>query len=339
MSLKHTLLKSLSLLAQPLYGGLGHILMFHRVTDTPPTRVPGQSQLEISPERLEEIVQFFQARDYDFIDLDRLPARLETGRSHKKFVVFTFDDGYADNLTHAYPILRRYKVPFTIYVATSFPDHTAVLWWYLLDDLILTHDRLRFDLPEGLVTLDCSTPENRIAASRTLRAHIKYGPADTFDQLMQYFFSPYGIDLYSKTRELSLSWSQIEQLDRDPLVTIGSHSMHHFPLSVLSQQQAKDEIKGSKDILEECLGHPVNHFAYPFGERREATPRDFALVRQAGYHTAVTTRFANLFADHQAHLQCLPRFDAPALGDDQFELACNGLLQVRRNRFRRIICE
>jgi peptidoglycan/xylan/chitin deacetylase (PgdA/CDA1 family) len=300
----------------------------------------GQSRLEIDPLRLEEIIRFFQGHKYEFISPDQLPSRLLKPERHRKFILFTFDDGYLDNLTHAYPIFQKYNIPFTIYVATSFPEGNAVLWWYLLDDLILAHDHLSFTLPDGQLELDCSTPEKKTNASRYLRGKIKYASPEAFKKIIHSVFKPYQIDLYAKTRELALNWSQIRELDRDPLVTIGSHSMHHFPLQVLGQAEARQEIEQSKTILEQQLEHPVNHFAYPFGERREAGKRDFEFVRQSGYTTAVTTRFANLFPGHKHHLESLPRFDVPALdSDEKMEYALNGLLQIRRNRFRRVVAE
>ncbi|MEM5776445.1 MAG: polysaccharide deacetylase family protein, partial [Anaerolineaceae bacterium] len=150
------ILRNLSGIVRPVYGGRGHILMFHRVTPNLPARVAGQSRLEVTPQRLEEIIHFFRSRDYDFLSLDDLPARLAARRS-RKFVLFTFDDGYLDNLEHAYPVFKRHSIPFAIYAAVSFPQREAVLWWYLLDDLILGRDELALALPDGPLNLPCRT--------------------------------------------------------------------------------------------------------------------------------------------------------------------------------------
>jgi peptidoglycan/xylan/chitin deacetylase (PgdA/CDA1 family) len=338
MTLKDNLLLTLSKIVQPLYGGLGHILMLHRVTPDLPKRVPGQSHLEITPQRLEEIIRFFQARKYDFLALDDLPERLG-GQNAQKFVIFTFDDGYADNLAHALPVFQRFSIPFTIYVTVSFPRREAVLWWYLLDDLILGNSALSFELPDGPLTLACGATDEKVHASRTLRALLKFCPPEQYPLLLEAIFGKYGLDMRAKTAELALSWEQIRQLSREPLVTIGSHSLRHFPLKILSEQEARHEISESKRLLEEQIGRSVLHFAYPYGEHREAGPREFELVRQSGFRTAVTTRFASLYPQHAGHLEALPRFDAPALSGARWELAVNGLLPMRRNRFRRVIFE
>ncbi|HKK43368.1 MAG TPA: hypothetical protein VJ963_13220, partial [Bacteroidales bacterium] len=85
-------------LTKPLYSGKGQILIFHRVIpDTGKQRIHNHLSLEISPEHLENIFSYFRKRKYDFINLDMLPEWLEVNRkSKRKFVIFTFDDGYKD---------------------------------------------------------------------------------------------------------------------------------------------------------------------------------------------------------------------------------------------------
>ncbi len=340
MSIKNHILKLLSLGTQPFYGGCGHILMLHRVTPDLPVRVPGQSHLEITPDHLEEVIRFFRDRNYDFLSLDQLHERLTTQRMRRKFVLFTFDDGYLDNLTFAYPIFKKHEIPFAIYIAASFPEREAILWWYLLDDLILSQTHLSFNLPGEQLNLDCSNMEQKRFASQELRRRIKYANHLTYQPIIESIFLPYGIDLHAKTDQLALSWEQIAQLAHDSLVTIGSHSINHYTLKSLPQEKALEEIEGSRHLIENKTGCKVEHFAYPYGEKKEAGLRDFALVKTCAFKTAVTTRFGNIFPAHAAHLECLPRFDLPALiPDNQLLLAVRGLTPLRRNRFRRVITD
>lgn len=331
--------KALSLLTKPIYGGVGHILMYHRVIPHPPSRVPGQAALEVTPGQFEDTIEFFTQRNYEFISLDELQHRLENPRTQSnKFVLITFDDGYLDNLLYAYPILEKQQIPFTIYIATNFPDRTAILWWYLLDDLILSNDHLAFEWEEKTLKLDCSSPENKKVASLQLRRIIKYSHQKDYLPNIKRIFEPHGIDLYRKTEELALDWEQIRHLSQDPLVTIGSHSMNHYILKNLPEETARKEILVSKQTIETQIGVPVKHFAYPFGESNEAGKREFQLVKECGFKTAVTTRFANIFPAHKDHLECLPRYDMPSIGDsERLSLAINGYTPCRRYRFRRVI--
>ena len=328
----------LSRLTKPLYGGIGHILMFHRVTPQLPRRVPGQSTLEVTSEHFEEIISYFRKKGYNFVSLDQISEILDKRKSPGKFLSITFDDGYLDNFLYAYPILKKYQIPFTIYVATSFPDHKAVLWWYMLDDLILNNKTLEFDFLTNKLDFDCSSMEGKKNTSLHLRRLIKFADQQSYHYILKNVFEPYGINLYEKSRQLALSWDQIRELSQDPLVTIGSHSVHHYILKNLSEEAARNEILESTREIEAVIQKPVKHFAYPYGDKNEAGWREFEIVKELGFTTAVTTRFANIFYAHARHKECLPRFDMPSFRDfDQFTLAANGLTPCRKNRFKRVI--
>ena len=119
--------------------------MFHRVCPTDERmRIQGNSGMEVTPRYLESLIQYLLRLNYEIISLDSVYERLEKGHRGKKFIAFTFDDGYYDNFLYAFPILKKYNIPFTIYVATNYPDGLLTPWWYLLEELILKNDRLEF---------------------------------------------------------------------------------------------------------------------------------------------------------------------------------------------------
>ncbi len=82
-----------------------------------------------------------------------------------------------------------------------------------------------------------------------------------------------------------MTWEQIELL-RDSGMEIGSHTLNHRDLAVLSKEKAQEEITRSRQILEERLGVPVVSFCYPIGSY---SPEVANLVQLAGYTNAVTT--------------------------------------------------
>jgi peptidoglycan/xylan/chitin deacetylase (PgdA/CDA1 family) len=85
----------------------------------------------------------------------------------------------------------------------------------------------------------------------------------------------------------SVSWSMIEELHRSGLIEFGAHTVTHKELPSLATAKAQQEIVGSKRTLEAHLGQPVRTFAYPSGRFSQ---REVALLRQAGFEIAVTTR-------------------------------------------------
>lgn len=87
--------------------------------------------------------------------------------------------------------------------------------------------------------------------------------------------------------EAYLNWDQLRQIDKEGLITIGSHTINHPALATLSPEQQVAEMVGSKLELEKQLGHPIYDFAYPFGSYNEASVQ---AAKRAGFRTAVTTQ-------------------------------------------------
>lgn len=190
------------------------ILMYHRVD-----RLVSYDQLTVSPERFAEQMGYL-ARHCRVLSLEQAVTELSAGRPVRSGVAVTFDDGYRDNLLHALPVLRRYRIPATIFVTTRFCDQ---------------------DL-----------------------SHPRYGNA-----------SP----------NLHLTWEETRELAREPGIAIGSHTLTHPYLSRLDPEAAAREIAGSRDIIHERLGKPVDFFCYPSGDFGS---REMQLVASAGYRAAVS---------------------------------------------------
>jgi peptidoglycan/xylan/chitin deacetylase (PgdA/CDA1 family) len=90
-------------------------------------------------------------------------------------------------------------------------------------------------------------------------------------------------------------------------LTIGAHTKTHMMLARHPVHVAQPEIVEARDRIAFELGRPVHHMAYPVGDATSAGPREFAIARDAGFRTAVTTRPGHVFAEHAQHLHALPR--------------------------------
>ncbi len=327
---------------RPLYSGIGNVLVFHRVRPDPGGKtISANSGLEVTPESLEEIIRFFARRDYEFVSLDELYRRLNSGEVANKFVAFTFDDGYADNLTYAYPILKKHQVPFTIYVTTCFPDNTAIIWWYLLEDLILERDRI--DVRDGgrENAITCETWNQKETVFMEIRSILLDRHEGDWAATIDSVLGAHDFDLYGHTERLALTWEQIAELEKDPLVTIGAHTTNHYPLNTLPESGVKLEISDSKKRLESELSCPIEHFAYPFGTRNEVGEREFRIVKDSGFKTATTTRCGNIFPEHRHHMECLPRNDISGQrvgrNVNYLNLWVDGTIPCLMNKFERVI--
>lgn len=326
-------------LTEQLYSGIGQILVFHRVCPLDTIkRNPVCAGLQVTPEYLEKALNFFISRDYEFISLDRLVCILRAGEAGKKFVAVTFDDGYADNLTYAYPIFKKYNIPFAIYVTTNFVDRKAVLWWFLLAELALAKDYVTFKIENKVFRFNCfSESEKRNFVLKIYSIILDSSEKNCMDNIKSIFGSYYN-DLYEKTDKLMLKWEQINQLSADPLVTIGAHTVNHYALSKLSGQAAKYEILESKKIIEFHIKKEVRHLSYPFGGRAAAGKREFAMARECAFETAATNNIANVFFAHRDHLESLPRIEIGEDVDSQrLKFLMSGFVHCVHNRFKRLV--
>src|ERR1041385_8782857 len=153
----------------PLLGGVGAVLTLHHVR--PPRKDAFQPNrlLEVSPAFLEDVLGALRRAQVDIVPLDELHRRLTEQDFRRRFVCLTFDDGYRDNLHHALPVLKKYRVPFAIYIPTSFPDRAGDLWWLTLEAVIARHSRIALVMDGEDRRYDCHSTE----AKYELYEHIR----------------------------------------------------------------------------------------------------------------------------------------------------------------------
>ncbi len=318
------------------FSGLGHVLMFHRVVSAEEKSPYGMAAFEITPRALEMTLEFFIKHGYRAISLDDMCDSLRAGGHIEKFVVLTFDDGYRDTLTTAYPILKAHGAPFTVNVTVGFTNRSSIKWDYLAEEVIDTNDEVVVDTPRGRISLDCSTAERKRDACDRLQG-ILYQMNDADGAgWMKEFFAIHVDDVYRKTDELMLNWGEVERLAQDPLVTIGAHSVNHHVLSRLREEIVREEVLSSKALLESRLGVEVGHFAYPYGRFHEAGAREHDMVRQGGFRSGSTGMKGNIFSNFATRLECLPRFCLGSNCNEPYLRAIvNGSLPFLANRLRR----
>lgn len=119
-----------------LHPALGEVWMLHRVLpEEQRSQDKKRRDLEVTPEFLEAKILEYRSRGYRFVSMDEVCNELTEASHHpfrrkKPFVCVTLDDGYADNYRYAYPLFKKYGIPFVIYITTGFVDRTVPMWWY-----------------------------------------------------------------------------------------------------------------------------------------------------------------------------------------------------------------
>jgi len=304
--LRDTALRVAAALARPVLGGLGLIVTLHRVVpEVERSKLPSNRALEITPEDLRTMLRYVRKQGLEVITLDDVAGRLKDSHS-PRFICFTFDDGYRDNATLALPVFREFGMPFAVNVTNGFIAGAASVWWYFVEDALMSGKPLRFSWKGGQHSFAAATITERDDALDGIAKRIRSLGSER-DELLRAIGEAAGIDPYAMTRKLCMTWDELRAFAADPLVTIGAHTAGHHSLNRLSDAEIASEVETARQELARQLGREVRHFAYPFGGPNAVDEREFGLVRQSGFTTMLTTRAGNLTETHAGQFDRLPR--------------------------------
>jgi peptidoglycan/xylan/chitin deacetylase (PgdA/CDA1 family) len=241
----------------------------------------------VSPENFAEDLEVIRRRANP-ISLTQLQASLVDGRLPKRAVVLTFDDGYADMLHAARPLLERFEVPATVFVVSSLLHQTREFWWDELEKIILQPDRLPpvLSLQSGAtpVHFDASGPREQFFWA--VYGHLRGHPPQERECAMQQLHDWTGRQPNMRPTHRGLTPDELIRLADGGLVEIGGHTDTHVALATLPAQSQQSEISAGKAKLEEVLGKRITSFSYPHGSYTSDT---VAAVKNAGFRCACTT--------------------------------------------------
>lgn len=259
---------------------LGVVFMLHHITNKDKTRIPTNEDLKVSPEFLEKIILRYRSKGFQFISLDDLSLMISQKQlPEQPFVAFTIDDGYLDNYTLAYPVFKRYNVPFTIFIATDFIDRKAILWWDTIEELILRNDNITTS--DGII-YPCGTFQQRWNTFRLLREKILSFNQEKLIKQLNQLFNKYNIDWFDPIKKQAMTWEQLISISRDPLCTIGGHTVSHPALNQVSENRFNHEISECVSKLKSAIDLDIHHFAFPYGSSNEIGDREIRLI--SNYH-------------------------------------------------------
>jgi peptidoglycan/xylan/chitin deacetylase (PgdA/CDA1 family) len=253
------------------------ILTYHSVLPSTSDIDAGEARNVVSEEMFAWQMEYL-ARHFRCLRLEDAVDLLAGGRPLPAYsVVVTFDDGFQNNLRFAYPILRRFGVPATIFLTTGHIGRGTLLLWTERVGRMLR----RVKLPE-----DAARRELKRLKSMTSRDR------DAAIQQMERTLGPNARDEAEAAgpnadRYRFMTWSEAQELARGG-VTIGSHTVAHPIMASLDDERCSVELLQSKQEIERHLGRPCTLFSYPNGTADDFGDRDKASLRKAGYMAAVT---------------------------------------------------
>ncbi len=272
--------------------------MYHSVVEEPQqtantirishSRASFESQMSalsrrFNPVSLEQVVEFAA-------DGRRLPAWS---------VAVTFDDGFADNYDVALPILKRHGIPATFYIMVNAVETGTPPWYIRLNFAFNSTTITTWKHPQNGRIFELATPDGKKAALNTAWDLGAARSGTTQEQLIRQIEESLQTEPLDARSGLMMNWDQVRALKRAGHI-IGGHTLSHPNLAHVTEGEARSEILGCKERLEEKLSEPIEHFSYPHPALNpEWSPQTFEITREAGFRSAVLTTSGSVLPGDQ----------------------------------------
>jgi peptidoglycan/xylan/chitin deacetylase (PgdA/CDA1 family) len=282
------------------------VLMYHSVVENPDETA---NTIRISQSRaaFESQVSAL-ARRFNPVSIDQVTEFAAAGRRlPPRSVAVTFDDGFADNYDVALPILSRYGIPATFYIMVNAVETGTPPWYCRLNFAFRTTTVPAWQHPENGRTFELGSASGKTAALSTAwdLGAARSGTAQ--EQLIRQVEESLQVEALDARSGLMMNWDQVCALKKAGHI-IGGHTLSHPNLAHVTEGEARSEIRGCKERLEEKLGDPIQHFSYPHPALNpQWTPQTFQITREAGFRSAMlTTPGAVLPGDQPLSLKRIP---------------------------------
>jgi len=284
------------------------ILAYHRVLDDEPGSFPFDDDvISARTEAFREQMQFAR-RNFDIVSFGDLRRCDAEGRAWpERGLIVTFDDGYSDNYSNAFPVLKEMGIPATIFLTTSHIGQKKLFWWDQIAYSVKHASRRSIHYPElssGPVSL-ASTADRRRALGVIL-GYIKGIPEDMRLRFQDRLYR----DLDARVPDaladrMHLSWDEVRAMSARG-IEFGSHTMTHPILANVTREQLEEEVSASKKAIERKTGKEVLAFAYPAGRVSRFNKIVQEMVSRAGYAYAVSYEEGLALQNHN-NRYCLSR--------------------------------
>jgi peptidoglycan/xylan/chitin deacetylase (PgdA/CDA1 family) len=298
------------------------ILMYHRFGVAGDFR---RTDVELFEQQIRYLVEHFNPRRLnDVVNQMRAGEPLE-----ERTVVITVDEAYGDFLEHAYPVLKRYGVPATLYVVSEFANGRLWLWFDAIHWLVHAAASGRYEVQLGghQVAAELTSAQSRNALWSLVAAHCGRQLPGEQSATLEALQRSLHIELPKRPSAdyAAMTWEEIRSLDSN-LVEIGAHTCTHPILALCTVEEQRKEISGCRHAIAEKTGVAPVAFCYPNGLPDDFTAETAAIVRECGFASAVMACGGTI--DGSADLYRLERVGVPG-NMSQFRNCANGLWELR----------
>ncbi len=271
-----------------------------------------------SPSHLHRCLQYLSGNGYTFISLEKLITSLKNNvQLPPKSVVFTIDDGFADQVEVAAPIFLEFNCPVTIFLITGMLDGELWPWDDKVSHLINSTKKQSIDfmLAGELITLQLNTQNAKRRATRVIRDAMKMQPGENINDALNQLERTTDVTLPNTPPNdfRPMTWDMAREYESKGIV-FAPHTVSHRILSKLNADNAESEIATSWHRIKTELNSPSPIFSYPTGRYCDYGPREIDLIKKLGLIGAVSTYPAQVGVtkNPDKYLYQLPRLGFPS---------------------------
>lgn len=297
------------------------ILCYHRIIELD----NDLNMICVSPKNFESHIKAIK-KQYDILPLsDPMQSWFEGERDA---VIITFDDGYYDLYQNAFPILNRYHVPATMFIATRNVGKQSENWTDILLHSIFSPkkycDRLFINVPVWKCSHRINSIKEKVEAYGFIRELLLRTDNISRNEIISQLVSQTGIENDFRIDRRMMSVDELNHLAASDLISIGGHTINHCALKGLSEADQKYEINGCKKELENYIGKDVNLFSFPFGQKNHYDQLSIEVLKKSGFEKAVTT-ISGLVSDDDCFQ--LKRFNVRNYDERGFKLFLDSVFE------------
>ena len=259
------------------------VLLYHRIARVE----PDPWGLCVSPEHFAEHLEVLGKCER--ISLNAIHARKWVSRERPLRVAITFDDGYADNLHEAAPLLEQHDTPATFFIATGYTGSTREFWWDELERIVFQSQcESDFEYPLDGHTLSWQRPPDTSKDAWYLQLYERLQPLphgarrEILDRLLSWS----GQNANSRPSHRSLTGQEVAALASETLFEIGAHTVTHPVLAAQPLADQYCELRDSKIRLETLLGRSITTLSYPYGGSQHYTADTVHAAQNLGFSQA-----------------------------------------------------
>jgi peptidoglycan/xylan/chitin deacetylase (PgdA/CDA1 family) len=205
-----------------------------------------------------------------------------------KVAVITFDDGYKDNYTYAFPILKKYNVPATIFLTTGYLNNGKLFWFDLVRYILWNTKLKQIELDNyGIISLN--TVRIKKKSINKFGEYLKKIPDEKKNYLIKRIIKISKLNIpHNLGKDIILTWEEVKEMNQSG-IDFGAHTLTHPILTRISKKKAMYEIIQSKKEIEKRLGKEVTTFCYPNGDYYDFNTDIIEIVKESGFICAVSS--------------------------------------------------